>query len=178
MEYEPIWTNEFVPVLKKAPRHTDVLRSGGRALRILNRGIRWKWAVSFMLRSRYNQERREDWSLYSGWATGWTIEGSRFWFSAVARINHLDRLWYSSSLQRTGCLGKSSRGVRMITHLHLVCPIRLLGAVRNETKKQSYNMPDDVLQFANFTKRVSDWQNVVKQCERFKHFFIQPMHNI
>jgi hypothetical protein len=44
----------------------------------------------------------------------------KVWILAVARINHLYRLWYSSSLQLTGCLRQSSRDRRVITHLHLV----------------------------------------------------------
>jgi len=43
--------------------------------------------------------------------------GLKVLFLAVARINRLDRLWYSFSLQLTGCLGKATgaRGWSLIS---------------------------------------------------------------
>jgi hypothetical protein len=40
-------------VLNEAPRHEDVLGSGGIAPRILNPGTRWRWVVSFTPRPLY-----------------------------------------------------------------------------------------------------------------------------
>jgi hypothetical protein len=46
---------KVVPVLNYAPRHEDVLRSGGIDPRILDLGTRWRWVVSFTPRSLYLQ---------------------------------------------------------------------------------------------------------------------------
>jgi hypothetical protein len=42
-------------VLNEAPRHEDVLGSGGIAPRILNLGTRWRWVVGFTPRPLYPQ---------------------------------------------------------------------------------------------------------------------------
>jgi len=39
------------PLLEKAPCHVDILGTGGIGLPILNLGTRWKWVVSYTLRS-------------------------------------------------------------------------------------------------------------------------------
>jgi hypothetical protein len=46
---------KFVPVLNEAPRHEDVLGSGGIAPHIFDLGTTWRWVVSFTPRPLYLQ---------------------------------------------------------------------------------------------------------------------------
>jgi hypothetical protein len=56
------------PVLNQEPRHEDVLGGVGMTPRILNLGARWKWVVSFTLRSLYR--RRKNPPLPIEWGGG------------------------------------------------------------------------------------------------------------
>jgi hypothetical protein len=51
-------------MLDKAPRHEDVLGSGGKAPRILDLGTRWRWVVSFTTRPLYPQGKIPWYPLY------------------------------------------------------------------------------------------------------------------